>query len=227
MPPGAIGATTADRHHVCGPAPLQTNSRLERTRVILSDTDILAALAAGVITLDPFEQTMVQPASVDIRVDNRFRIFSNHRYTCIDPRERQPELTEVVEVAEGDVFVLHPGEFVLGSTIERVGLGSAYVARLEGKSSLGRLGLLCHATAGWIDPGFRGHITLELSNVANLPILVYPGMPIGQLSFARLSSPASRPYGSEGSGSKYQGQEGPTASRMWEAFPGTHKAVEE
>lgn len=195
--------------------------------MILSDTDILAALAAGVITLDPFEQTMVQPASVDIRVDNRFRIFSNHRYTCIDPRERQPELTEVVEVAEGDVFVLHPGEFVLGSTIERVGLGSAYVARLEGKSSLGRLGLLCHATAGWIDPGFRGHITLELSNVANLPILVYPGMPIGQLSFARLSSPASRPYGSEGSGSKYQGQEGPTASRMWEAFPGTHKAVEE
>jgi dCTP deaminase len=199
--------------------PCSSPNRSERTRVILSDTDILSALAEGAISLDPFDRSMLQPASIDIRVDGRFRIFSNHRYSCIDPRERQPELTEVVEVAEGDAFVLHPGEFVLGSTIERVGLSSAYVARLEGKSSLGRLGLLCHATAGWIDPGFRGHITLELSNVANLPIRVYPGMPIGQLSFARLSSPASRPYGSEGSGSKYQGQEGPTASRMWEAFP--------
>lgn len=195
----------------------------ERTPVILSDTDILSALAAGAITLTPFDPAMLQPASIDIRIDNRFRIFSNHRYSCIDPRERQPELTEIVEVDEGGVFVLHPGEFVLGSTIERIGLGSAHVARLEGKSSLGRLGLLCHATAGWIDPGFCGHITLELSNVANLPIRVYPGMPIGQLSFARLSSPAAHPYGSEGSGSKYQGQEGPTASRMWEAFPGAQR----
>lgn len=160
----------------------------------------------------------MQPASVDIRVDARFRIFSNHLYTCIDPRECQDDLTTLVEVEEGGVFILHPGEFVLGSTIERVTLGPAFVARLEGKSSLGRLGLLCHATAGWIDPGFSGRITLELSNVSNLPIKVYPGMPIGQLSFARLSSPARRPYGSETTGSKYQGQDGPTQSRMWQAF---------
>lgn len=160
----------------------------------------------------------MQPASVDIRVDARFRIFSNHLYTCIDPRECQDDLTTLVEVDEGGVFILHPGEFVLGSTIERVTLGAAFVARLEGKSSLGRLGLLCHATAGWIDPGFSGRITLELSNVSNLPIKVYPGMPIGQLSFARLSSPARRPYGSETTGSKYQGQDGPTQSRMWQGF---------
>ncbi|MHB1343424.1 MAG: dCTP deaminase [Thermoleophilia bacterium] len=186
--------------------------------MILSDTDILAALAAGHIALDPFDEALVQPASVDIRVDARFRIFSNHLYTCIDPRERQDDLTTLVQVEEGGVFILHPGEFVLGSTVERVSLGAAYVARLEGKSSLGRLGLLCHATAGWIDPGFSGCITLELSNVANLPIKVYPGMPIGQLSFARLSSPSHRPYGSDATGSKYQDQEGPTQSRMWKNF---------
>lgn len=161
---------------------------------------------------------MLQPASIDIRVDARFRIFSNHLYTCIDPRQRQDDLTELVHIEEGGSFVLHPGEFVLGSTIERVTLGAAYVARLEGKSSLGRLGLMCHATAGWIDPGFSGHITLELSNVANLPIRIYPGMPIGQLSFARLSSPAARPYGCENMASKYQGQDGPTESRMWKSF---------
>lgn len=161
---------------------------------------------------------MLQPASIDIRVDARFRIFSNHLYTCIDPRERQDDLTELVQISDTGSFVLHPGEFVLGSTVERVTLGAGYVARLEGKSSLGRLGLMCHATAGWIDPGFSGHITLELSNVANLPIRIYPGMPIGQLSFARLSSPASRPYGCEAMESKYQGQEGPTESRMWKSF---------
>ncbi len=161
---------------------------------------------------------MLQPASVDIRLDARFRIFSNHLYTCIDPRENQDGLTELVEVPAGAAFVLHPGEFVLGSTIERVTLGSAHVARLEGKSSLGRLGLMCHATAGWIDPGFSGHITLELSNVANLPIRVYPGMPIGQLSFAELSSPAGKPYGSDGTTNRYQGQAGPTESRMWQHF---------
>ncbi|MCZ7662465.1 MAG: dCTP deaminase [Thermoleophilia bacterium] len=186
--------------------------------MILSDRDIRTALQRGDIGLEPFEPAFLQPASIDIRVDHRFRIFSNHRYTCIDPRECQEELTEVITVAEGGVFILHPGEFVLGSTLERVTVGTDHVARLEGKSSLGRLGLLCHATAGWIDPGFTGHITLELSNVANLPIKIYPSMPIGQLSFARLSSPADRPYGSEGTRSKYQGQEGPTESRMWANF---------
>jgi dCTP deaminase len=175
-------------------------------------------LESGDIALDPFEEGMVQPASIDIRVDARFRIFSNHLYTCIDPRRCQDDLTELVHVQEGGYFVLHPGEFVLGSTVESVTLGPAHVARLEGKSSLGRLGLMCHATAGWIDPGFSGRITLELSNVANLPIRIYPGMPIGQLSFARLSSPAAHPYGSDAAGSKYQGQDGPTESRMWKAF---------
>jgi dCTP deaminase len=186
--------------------------------MILSDTDILKALAAGRIALNPFEPALVQPASVDIRVSPQFLTFTNHRYVSIDPRECQEGLTELVDVGPDDAFILHPGEFVLGSTIERVTLDAAHVARLEGKSSLGRLGLLCHATAGWIDPGFSGRVTLELSNVATLPIKIYPGMAIGQLSFARLSSPARRPYGTEGCGSKYQGQEGPTASRMWESF---------
>ena len=186
--------------------------------MILSDTDILEALAEGRIALDPFEPALVQPASVDIRVSPQFLTFTNHRYVSIDPRERQEGLTELVDVGPDDAFILHPGEFVLGSTIERVTLDAGHVARLEGKSSLGRLGLLCHATAGWIDPGFSGRVTLELSNVATLPIKIYPGMAIGQLSFARLSSPSRRPYGSEGCGSKYQGQEGPTASRMWESF---------
>ena len=187
--------------------------------MILSDRDILTALAAGDISLEPFDESMVQPASIDVRIDARFRIFSNHRYDSIDPRRPQDDLTQLVTVAEDDTFVLHPGEFVLGTTLERIALSPAYVARLEGKSSLGRLGLLCHATAGWIDPGFAGRITLELSNVATLPIKIYPGMPIGQISFARLSSPAQHPYGSAQCGSKYQGQDEPTASRMWRSYP--------
>jgi dCTP deaminase len=188
--------------------------------MILSDGDILTALEAGDIAIEPFQRSLLQPASVDIRIAARFLIFSNHRYTSIDPRQRQEDLTEMVEVGEGECFVLHPGEFVLGSTLERISLGPAHVARLEGKSSLGRLGLLCHATAGWIDPGFAGRVTLELSNVAQLPIQIHPGMPIGQLSFARLSSPAVHPYGSPECGSRYQGQEDPTPSRMWRGFPG-------
>jgi dCTP deaminase len=186
--------------------------------MILSDRDILEALHSGDIAIDPFDRPLLQPASVDIRVGSRFLIFSNHRYTSIDPREKQEELTELVEVPDGECFVLHPGEFVLGSTLERIALGAAHVARLEGKSSLGRLGLLCHATAGWIDPGFKGRVTLELSNVAQLPIKIHPSMPIGQLSFARLSSPAERPYGSPECGSRYQGQDDPTPSRMWKSF---------
>ena len=186
--------------------------------MILSDVDIRQALQQGEIALEPFDLAQIQPASVDIRIGPEFLTFTNHRYDSIDPRECQDDLMELVDMGPEAPFILHPGEFVLGSTIERVTLGAAHVARLEGKSSLGRLGLLCHATAGWIDPGFRGRVTLELSNVANLPIRIYPGMFIGQLSFARLSSPAERPYGTPGCGSKYQGQEGPTASRMWTGF---------
>ena len=181
--------------------------------MLLSDRDIKSEIATGRLGIDPYEESLIQPSSVDVRLDNLFRVFNNTRYTHIDPAKQQDELTSLVEPAEGEPFVLHPGEFVLGSTFESVSLPDDLAGRLEGKSSLGRLGLLTHSTAGFIDPGFTGHITLELSNVANLPIILWPGMKIGQLCLFRLSSPAERPYGSEGVGSRYQGQRGPTPSR--------------
>ncbi len=147
-----------------------------------------------------------------------FRVFENHKYPHIDPRSAQPDLTTLVEVDGEEPFILHPGEFVLGATLERVRLGNDIVARLEGKSSLGRVGLLIHSTAGFVDPGFDGYLTLELSNVANLPIAIYPGMKIGQISFYQLSTDADNPYGSDAAGSKYQGQRGPTPSRIHEDF---------
>ncbi|HEX2051574.1 MAG TPA: dCTP deaminase [Actinomycetota bacterium] len=186
--------------------------------MILSDRDIRAALAAGRIGIEPCDDADVQPSSVDLRVDRYFRTFHNHRYRVIDVKEEMDDLTEAVEVAEDEAFVLHPGEFVLGSTREYVRLPDDLVARLEGKSSLGRLGLLIHSTAGYVDPGFEGHLTLELSNVANLPITIYPGMKIGQISFFRLTSAAENPYGSDAVGSKYQGQRGPTPSRYYRNF---------
>ena len=188
--------------------------------MILSDADIRKELAAGRIQIDPFDDACVQPSSVDLHVDSQFRVFANSRYPYIDVRTPMPDLTELVEVSGDDPFILHPGEFVLGSTRERVRIPDDLVARLEGKSSLGRLGLLIHSTAGYVDPGWDGYLTLELSNVANLPITIYSGMKIGQISFFRLSSPAERPYGSKGTGSKYQGQRGPTASRFFEEFRG-------
>ena len=194
------------------------------TDVLLSDRDIRAEIDAGRVRLDPWDPAMVQPSSVDVRLDKYFRLFDNHRYPYIDPAAEQPDLTRLVEVGgpDGDTsdegFVLHPGEFVLGSTLETVSLPDDLAARVEGKSSLGRLGLLTHATAGFVDPGFSGHVTLELSNVATLPIMLYPGMKIGQLCFFRLSSPAENPYGSAAYGSHYQGQRGPTASRSWQSF---------
>lgn len=181
--------------------------------MLLSDRDILAEVNTGGIVLDPWEPAMIQPSSVDVRLDKYFRVFENHRYPHIDPAEEQAELTRLIEVADGEAFVLHPGEFVLGSTWEQVGLGAGIAARLEGKSSLGRLGLLTHSTAGFIDPGFSGHVTLELSNMATLPVKLWPGMKIGQLCFFQLSSPAEHPYGSTEYGSRYQGQRGPTPSR--------------
>jgi dCTP deaminase len=181
--------------------------------VIFSDRSIREAIAQGRIEIDPFDDRFVQPSSVDLRVDSLFRVFENHRYPHIDPREPQDDLTKLIEVADGEPFVLHPGEFVLGSTFERVRLGNDVVARLEGKSSLGRLGLLIHSTAGFVDPGFDGYLTLELSNVANLPISIYPGMKIGQISFYQMTTDADQPYGSGAIGSKYQGQRGPTPSR--------------
>jgi dCTP deaminase len=186
--------------------------------MILSDRTIREELHAGRIQIDPFDPACIQPSSVDLHVDSQFRVFANSRYPYIDVKSRMPDLTDLVEVAEGEPFILHPGEFVLGSTRERVRIPDDMVARLEGKSSLGRLGLLIHSTAGYVDPGWDGYLTLELSNVANLPITIYPGMKIGQISFFRLSTPAENPYGSKETGSKYQGQRGPTASRFFEEF---------
>lgn len=190
--------------------------------MLLSDCDILASVEAGSITLDPWDPTMVQPSSVDVRLDRFFRVFENHRYSVIDPSIEQPDLTRVIEVDSDQPFVLHPGEFVLGATYEQVQLTAGIAARLEGKSSLGRLGLLTHSTAGFIDPGFIGHVTLELSNMATLPIKLWPGMKVGQLCFFQLTSPAKHPYGSSEYGSRYQGQRGPTASRSHLNFRRTH-----
>lgn len=180
--------------------------------MLLSDRDILAHLENGQIGLDPWDPQMIQPASIDVRLDRYFRLFNNHKYSVIDPAADQSDLTSLVDTGDRP-FVLHPGEFVLGATYEKVTLSNGIAARLEGKSSLGRLGLLTHSTAGFIDPGFTGHVTLELSNTATMPILLYPGMKIGQLCFFQLSSDAENPYGSGAVGSRYQGQRGPTASR--------------
>jgi dCTP deaminase len=192
--------------------------------VILSDRTIREELATGRVVIDPLGPGCVQPSSVDLHVDRYFRLFRNHTLAVIDVRLNQEDLTELVEIPDGEALVLHPGEFVLGSTLERVALPDDLVGRLEGKSSLGRLGLLIHSTAGFVDAGFSGHLTLELSNVANLPIKVYPGMKIGQVSFLRMSTPADQPYGSQAVGSKYQHQRGPTPSRYHENFSGTAKA---
>jgi dCTP deaminase len=181
--------------------------------VLLSDRDLKAAIEAGRLTIDPFDPELVQPSSIDVRLDRFFRVFENHRYPHIDPAEQQDDLTRMVEVAADEPFILHPGEFVLGSTYETITLADDIASRLEGKSSLGRLGLLTHSTAGFIDPGFSGHVTLELSNVATLPIKLWPGMKIGQVCVIKLSSPAEHPYGSAIYGSRYQGQRGPTPSR--------------
>jgi len=186
--------------------------------VLLSDRDLKTEISSGRVGVEPYTDAMIQPSSIDVRLDRWFRVFENHRYPYIDPSIEQPDLTRLIEPEGDEPFVLHPGEFVLGSTYEIVTLPDDIAGRLEGKSSLGRLGLLTHSTAGFIDPGFSGHITLELSNVANLPILLYPGMKIGQLCLFRLSSAAEHPYGSEKYGSRYQGQRGPTPSKSFANF---------
>ena len=186
--------------------------------MLLSDRDLKAEIKAGRLVIDPYDESLVQPSSIDVRLDRFFRVFENHRYPHIDPAEEQDELTRLVEVGVDEPFILHPGEFVLGSTYEVIGLAEDLAARLEGKSSLGRLGLLTHSTAGFIDPGFNGHVTLELSNVATLPIKLWPGMKIGQVCVIKLSSPAEHPYGSAIYGSRYQGQRGPTPSKSYLNF---------
>ena len=186
--------------------------------MLMSDRDIRAEIEAGRIGLEPLEMGLLQPSSFDVRLDRFFRLFDNHKYAYIDPAENQSDLTRLVEVAADEAFILHPGEFVLGSTYEFVTLPDNIAARLEGKSSLGRLGLLTHSTAGFVDPGFTGHVTLELANVSNLPIKLWPGMKVGQLCFFQLSSPSETPYGSAKYNSRYQGQRGPTASRSYLNF---------
>jgi dCTP deaminase len=186
--------------------------------VLLSDLHLREAIADGRLGIDPYDEAMLQPASIDVRLDAAFLVFEGHRFDCIDPAVEQDGLTRPVEVPAGEPFVLHPGEFVLGSTLERVSLPDTLAARLEGKSSLGRLGLITHSTAGFIDPGFEGHVTLEFSNLAPLPLKLWPGMKVGQLAVFQLSSPSEHPYGSVVRGSRYQGQRGPTASRSWQAF---------
>ncbi|MBW1639811.1 MULTISPECIES: dCTP deaminase [Microbacterium] len=193
--------------------------------MLLSDRDIRAGLDEGRIGLDPLEPSMIQPSSIDVRLDRYFRLFDNHKYPFIDPSADQPELTRLIEVDPDEPFILHPGEFALGATFEQVSLADDVAARLEGKSSLGRLGLITHSTAGFIDPGFRGHVTLELANVATLPIKLWPGMKIGQLCFFQLTSPAENPYGSGPYGNRYQGQRGPTASRSFQNFHRTNVGV--
>lgn len=192
--------------------------------MLLSDRDIRAAIDSGNLGIEPYDESLVQPSSVDVRMDRFFRVFNNSKYTHIDPKLQQDELTSLVEVEEGESFVLHPGEFVLASTLEKFTLPPDLAGRLEGKSSLGRLGLLTHSTAGFIDPGFNGYITLELSNVANLPIMLWPGMKVGQLAIFNMTSPAEVPYGSGKLGSKYQGQRGPTPSRAYLNFRTTEKS---
>ena len=186
--------------------------------MILSDHTLREEVASGRILINPFVPENVQPSSIDLTGDRYFRVFRNHTARVIDVKENQENLTQLIEVDPDDCFILHPGEFVLGATVERIGVPDDLVARIEGKSSLGRLGLLIHSTAGFIDPGFDGHITLELANVANLPITIYPGMKIGQVSFLRMTTPADNPYGSAAVGSKYQGQRGPTPSRYYVNF---------
>ena len=185
---------------------------------VLSDRDIRSELESGRVVVAPYDAADLQPSSVDLHLDRSFRVFRNNRYAFIDVRAPQPDLTEMIKVTDDEPFILHPGEFVLGQTLEWVELPDDLVARLEGKSSLGRLGLLIHSTAGYVDPGWKGNLTLELSNVAKLPIALYFGMRIGQISFFRMSSPVERPYGSKGLGSKYQGQSEPTASAFHEDF---------
>ncbi|MEU3308387.1 dCTP deaminase [Nocardiopsis sp. NPDC055551] len=195
--------------------------------MLLSDRDLNKQIESGRVRIDPFDPSLVQPSSIDVRLDRFFRVFENHKYPHIDPSVEQPDLTRLVETDGEEAFILHPGEFVLASTYEIVTLPDDVASRLEGKSSLGRLGLLTHSTAGFIDPGFSGHVTLELSNVATLPIKLYPGMKIGQLCMFQLTSPSERPYGSAAYGSRYQGQRGPTPSRSHQNFVRTRVVEEE
>lgn len=187
--------------------------------MVLSDRTLKEEIAKGRIVIEPLDTDCIQPASIDVRLDRKLLVFRSWRYPFyIDVKQNTDGLTELVEIEDEKPFFLQPGEFVLASTLESITLPDDIVGRLEGKSSLGRVGLLIHSTAGYVDPGWRGHLTMELSNVAKLPITLYCGMKIAQISFLRLTSPAERVYGAEGLGSKYQGQSDPTPSRFYQDF---------
>jgi dCTP deaminase len=186
--------------------------------VILSDASIKAQITSGRLIIDPFDLKLVQPSSVDLRLDRRFLVFRNTRRAYLDVKERADDLMESITPDEGEPIVLHPTEFILGSTVETVTIPDDLVGRLEGRSSVGRLGIVIHSTAGYIDPGFSGQITLEIANLANIPVRLYPGMRIAQISFSQMTSPAETPYGQRGLGSKYQGQASPTPSRLYLDF---------
>ena len=185
---------------------------------VLSDRTIKEELAAGRLVIEPLDEANIQPASIDLQLDRVFRIFRVTRRPFVDVRQPMDDLTELVTIEDDEPFIIQPGTFVLGSTLESVTLPDDIVARVDGRSSLGRLGLLVHATAGYVDPGWTGKLTLELSNQSQMPIALYYGMKISQISFLRMSTPVDRPYGSESLASKYQGQTGPTPSRIFQDF---------
>jgi dCTP deaminase len=194
------------KRRACETAPVQTTG-------VISDGTIRALVESGRVRIEPWDPAMVQPASIDLKLGPSFRVFHNHRIQTIDLADPPKDLTEHVEVGGGETFVIHPGEFVLGRTVEVVELPDDLVARIEGKSSLGRLGLICHATAGFVDPGFSGTLTLEITNFNSVPIVLRPGLPIAQLSLMSLDASAERPYGHPELGSHYQGQREATESR--------------
>jgi dCTP deaminase len=183
---------------------------------VLSDRSIRQEIESGRLVIEPWDERYLQPASVDLRLGREFRVFRNYRLPYIDPKSEMDNLTDLEVIDDEHPFILHPGEFALAVTVERVEIPDDLVGRLDGKSSLGRLGLIVHSTAGFVDPGFKGRLTLELTNIINLPVALYYNMPVSQISFVRLTTPSEHPYGKEGS--KYQGQDGPEASRYYLNF---------
>ena len=185
--------------------------------MILSDIDIKKEIKSGRLRITPFDKNSIQPASLDVKMGSEFRIFKNTQKAFLDVKEPADDYMEFIKIPNGKPLIVHPGEFLLGTTIEKIKLPNDLVGQLNGRSSLGRIGIIVHATAGFIDPGFEGYITLEMTNLANIPIMLYPGMRIGQIAFTRMSSAAEKPYGPS-RGSKYSGQVGPTISRIWKDF---------
>ena len=193
--------------------------------MVLSDKSIRELIGSGRLVIKPFEESLIQPSSYNIRLANSFRFFRNIKQAYLDVRQPVGDFMETVKMADDEPIIIHPREFILGETLEYFEIPRDLVGRLEGKSSLGRIGIIIHSTAGYVDPGFKGTLTLEISNLANIPIALYPKMKIAQMSFHFLSTPAENPYGSAKLGSKYQGQRGPTESKLFREFVRAAKRV--